>query len=724
MSMPGRASEIGHAFGPHLRLCALVLGLGAVGLCPTGSVALGGQAPEGTATFTPRTKVSITAGRWCLNGEVTYRGTRAEGLLMNVRMVNSVFEDRRKPDFDPEANTDRFLSYLPDYAAHGVGAFTICLQGGRPRYEGAVNSAFAADGSLRESYLARVRRVIEACDRHGLVVILGCFYQMQDQVLKDEDAVRTAVTNAAGWVRKCGFQNVMLEIANEFGHSGFNHPLLRTDVGQVELIRLARKAAPGLLVSTAGLGDGRVPNKVAEAADFLLIHFNDTALNDIPARIAALKKYGKPIVCNEDDKLNEDGARAAELCVTHGASWGLMANAVNQTYPFRFEGARDEPIIYAKLKELTSKQPRPATTSNDYFPPPESQGGWRKLDDPDSIRKIAGMDPDKLTKLRAWLRDSDQRGFAAVVIRRGYIVLEEERRNSSVSNTGRVASCSKAICATVLAIASEESRQGHLPRKMTFEDHAFDFIPWARPLSDPRKAKITVKQLLNHTSGICPEALGAPNEGTWEYILGHSGDPRTARLAFDPGTACGYSTHALEHATLVCETVTGKPYDQYAVEALFKPLGIEHWRFQFYEGGPKYGRHPSQHMGMPARDMARIAYCMLHNGRWRDRQVIPPWFVPQTDSPTHNVHGQEMRFKFNAETFSHGWELPARLTGEGVRNGRGIPADARSKPGSGGQLIAFVPSLDLVVTRQTGSSGEWPFEEYLRLACAAVVEVP
>ncbi len=62
----------------------------------------------------------------------------------------------------------------------------------------------------------------------------------------------------------------------------------------------------------------------------------------------------------------------------------------------------------------------------------------------------------------------------------------------------------------------------------------------------------------------------------------------------------------------MCETVTGKPYDQYAIEALFKPLGIEHWWFQFYEGGPKYGRHPSQHMGMPAHDLARIAYCMLH----------------------------------------------------------------------------------------------------------------
>jgi CubicO group peptidase (beta-lactamase class C family) len=357
-----------------------------------------------------------------------------------------------------------------------------------------------------------------------------------------------------------------------------------------------------------------------------------------------------------------------------------------------------------------------------YFPPSESEGGWRKLDDPDSIRRLAGMDPDELTALRAWLRQSDERKFAAVIIRRGYIVLEEERGNSAVSDARRVASCSKAICATVLAIASEQSQQGRTPRRMAFDDKAFDFIPWALPLSDPRKARITVKQLLNHTSGICPEATGAPNDGTWEYILGHTGDARTERLAFDPGTACGYSTHALAHAALVCEAVTGKPYDEFAIEALFKPLGIEHWWFQYYEGGPKYGRHPSHGLGMPARDLARIAYCMAHGGRWEGRQVIPEWFVAETAAPTHDVHALEMRFKLNAQIFSHGWELPARLTGEGGRSGRGIPADARSKPGSGGQLIAFVPSLDLVVTRQTGSSGEWQFEEYLRQVCAAVVD--
>ena len=187
------------------------------------------------------------------------------------------------------------------------------------------------------------------------------------------------------------------------------------------------------------------------------------------------------------------------------------------------------------------------------------------------------MDPREAGRVASeWLLDSPTSGdFAAVVIRNGYIVLEVERGNSAKTDSRRVASVSKAVCATVLAIASEQSQQGKTPRKMTFDDPAFDFIPWAKPLSDPRKAKITVKQLLNHTSGICPEATGrAKNDGTWEYVLGHTGDPRTAKLAFDPGTGCGYSTHAFYHAALVCETVTGKPYDEFAIEALFKPIGM------------------------------------------------------------------------------------------------------------------------------------------------------
>ncbi len=305
-------------------------------------------------TGTRRTVVSIDGTRWLINGQVTYPGSPAEGLLMNVRMVNATFEDLNRQDFDPEANTERFLAHLPDYVAHGIRAITLNFQGGHAGYEGPLNSAFNPDGSLREEPLKRIKRVIEACDQQGVVVILGCFYQRQDQILKDEEAVKTALVNAVRWIEQQDFTNVVLEVANEFPHRGFDHAILRKPEGQVELIRLAKKTSPRLLVSTSGIGDGRFPDVVAEVADFILIHFNGVPVEEIPERIAALKRFGKPIVCNEDDKTGSVAAQAAELCVKNGASWGLMLSKLNQYWPFEFHGAADDPVVYAKLKELTT----------------------------------------------------------------------------------------------------------------------------------------------------------------------------------------------------------------------------------------------------------------------------------------------------------------------------------------------------------------------------------
>ena len=188
-------------------------------------------------------------GDGVLNGDVTHPGTAAEGLLLNVRMVNVVFEDANRPEFDPEANTAEFISWIPDYAAHGVNAFTISLQGGMPGYEGAVNSAFEPDGSLRPAYLERVERVIRACDRHGVVVILSLYYQRQSCILRDGAAVRAGLVNVARWVNQRGFQNLLLEIANEyppvFGFRSRSHPRFprtgRSDsTGERDCSRVAR----------------------------------------------------------------------------------------------------------------------------------------------------------------------------------------------------------------------------------------------------------------------------------------------------------------------------------------------------------------------------------------------------------------------------------------------------------------------------------------------------
>lgn len=330
-----------------------------------------------------RTTIERIEERWQINGRITWPGTPAEGLLPNVRMVNSVFEDDRlaadwpamlPSDFDPAANTAAFISRIPEYKAHGVLAFTIGLQGGHPGYEGAHNSAFNADGTLRAPYMERVRAVVDACDTHGVVVILSCLYQRQHgqppthlpRALTGRTAIRDAVQNTARWIEQHGFTHVLFEVANEFAHSGYERwedgAWLRTPAAQVELIELARTAHPRLLVSTSGMGTGTIPPEIARAADFVIIHFNNTPLDQIAERIARVRRAhpGKPIVVNEDNKVGAAGAEAAERSISEHASWGYMGAEVNQNAPFRFEGAADDPPVYARLANLAGLAARVA----------------------------------------------------------------------------------------------------------------------------------------------------------------------------------------------------------------------------------------------------------------------------------------------------------------------------------------------------------------------------
>ena len=42
----------------------------------------------------------------------------------------------------------------------------------------------------------------------------------------------------------------------------------------------------------------------------------------------------------------------------------------------------------------------PSSGTETYYPPPESEGGWRYLTEPEEIRAIAGMDPERLDLVR------------------------------------------------------------------------------------------------------------------------------------------------------------------------------------------------------------------------------------------------------------------------------------------------------------------------------------
>jgi hypothetical protein len=307
------------------------------------------------AELVGQTRLTIDGRRFRINGSVTYPRSSAEGMLMNVRMVNSVFEDKNRPAFNPGANTDEFLGRMREYVSLGARAFTVSLQGGFPGYEGAWNSAFLRNGDIQASYLSRVARVIERADALGAVVILSLYYQRQDQYLQDERAVRAGVVNAVDWVKRKGYRNVILEVVNEYGHTGFKHAILRSDAGVASLIRLAKGRHSTLPVSASSLRNGQTTPQVAAVSNIILIHLNAVSLANIPSRIAALRSAypNKPIVCNEDGRTGSAAASAASASVRAGASYGLMAERVNQHYPFAFLGRRDDPATYDRYVALT-----------------------------------------------------------------------------------------------------------------------------------------------------------------------------------------------------------------------------------------------------------------------------------------------------------------------------------------------------------------------------------
>src|SRR5690242_11362203 len=162
---------------------------------------------------------------------------------MNSRMVQATFDDLNPetrdrwayPDsgrWDPERNVREFIAMLPEYRRHGLLAVTVNFQGGSPegysREQPWENSAFAADGGLRQEYADRMRRVVDAADANGVVVIVGLFYQGQDERLRDEAAVVRAADEATRFLLDGGWCNVLVEVNNECD-TRYEHPILQPE---------------------------------------------------------------------------------------------------------------------------------------------------------------------------------------------------------------------------------------------------------------------------------------------------------------------------------------------------------------------------------------------------------------------------------------------------------------------------------------------------------------
>ena len=266
---------------------------------------------------------------------------------MNSRMVQGIFDDLNPatramwiyPDtkqWSPQRNTREFIVAMPTWRKHGLLSFTINLQGGSPQGYSQDqpwhNSAFNADGTLRDDYMGRLERILNRADELGMAPIVGYYYFGQDQRLKDDEAVRRGVREATTWLLTKGYRNVLVEIANECDNKRYEQPLIQAPRVH-ELIELAKSITVDgrrLPVSVSYNG-GSIPRpNVVAAADFLLLHGN--GVSD-PDRIAGMVRQTRevqgyrtqPILFNEDDHFDfEKPKNNFTAAVSEYASWGYF----------------------------------------------------------------------------------------------------------------------------------------------------------------------------------------------------------------------------------------------------------------------------------------------------------------------------------------------------------------------------------------------------------------
>lgn len=337
-------------FGVGLGLALL---LGACGAVPT---AVTQPTSAAAVSGTGHTVVSIQGTKFYINGAITSPGKPAEGLLLNVRMAQAIFDDENSstvnywayPDthkWDPQRNTDEFVAMIPTYARYGVRMITVGLQGGcpssspNPPCPGGdhdwIVTAFNADGSLKPAWMSRLNQVITAADHNGMVVLVQLFYHGQNQRLDSPDsatAQKAAVDNITDWLVHGGYTNVMVETANEC-NAGYQP---YTDCGnEAAVIKQVqdRSQADGhrLAAAVSYTGDGMPSDDVLAQEDFVLLHGNGidaTALVNLIDRVkndSAYKNHATPIVVNEDST-SIDNMNAA---VAAGVSWGDLDTGLN-----------------------------------------------------------------------------------------------------------------------------------------------------------------------------------------------------------------------------------------------------------------------------------------------------------------------------------------------------------------------------------------------------------
>ena len=278
----------------------------------------------------------------------------------------------------------------------------------------------------------------------------------------------------------------------------------------------------------------------------------------------------------------------------------------------------------------------------------------------------------------------DTNGNAIIIWQNGEILVEDYGTNYTGNIEHLIFSGSKSFAGILAAIGVREGL-------FTFDTPLGEIItPW-----DPEseRGKVTVRELLNLTSGIQTAPVGASQTaGQW----------LNADMEFERGSTFRYGPTPFYIISWIFHQEFNRNPIAFLDEHLFTPLGLSRgsWtnvdnRFINLSFGGSY----------PAYDWLQIGQMLLNRGTLDGQVIIPQDIFAELLEPSEAAPGYGITFWLNGQP-SKNKEFEAALPPEFQDQTAGnalissaAPDDLFMKSGLFGQKLFVVPSLDLVIVR-------------------------
>jgi CubicO group peptidase (beta-lactamase class C family) len=202
------------------------------------------------------------------------------------------------------------------------------------------------------------------------------------------------------------------------------------------------------------------------------------------------------------------------------------------------------------------------------------------------------------------------------------------------------------------------------------------YLPWFRLADSGASARITVRHLLNQTSGL-PSLLGELN--LLDFDSSPGAEERQARalakakLSHPAGSKCEYSNLNYNVLGLIVEAASGQPYEAYVQEHIFDPLEMRHSytsKSLALQNGLAVGHrywfaHPVAVTNLPvpqgslpsgqliscAEDMSHYLIAHLNGGRYGGVQVLSNAGIEEL----HRGAAEYVVMRISSGSYAMGW---------------------------------------------------------------------